>query len=137
MSLTPATIWLRNFARSALLNSERRTEAICTRHDNACNDNTALILVHVGPCIKLKKIHVTQIRTLAKFDGSVIQILPSGIPSKDLHRTQKKSVSHYFATYLYPYHLPLEIKSVVTRDRDQRIIVECCHLRMLSTNRKK
>ena len=35
MSLTPATSPLRNLALSVLLNKDRRTDAICTRHDSA------------------------------------------------------------------------------------------------------
>ncbi|XP_038220964.1 exportin-7 [Zerene cesonia] len=33
--MTPAASWLRNLARSVLLNSERRTDASCTRHASA------------------------------------------------------------------------------------------------------
>ena len=36
MCLTPFTSWLRNLALSGLLNSDLRTDAICTRQDNAC-----------------------------------------------------------------------------------------------------
>lgn len=44
MSFTPITIWLRNLALSALLNNDRRTDAICTRQDNAWKRKKFLIV---------------------------------------------------------------------------------------------
>ena len=38
MCLTPVTSWFKNVALSALWKRDRRTEAICTRHDNACQN---------------------------------------------------------------------------------------------------
>ena len=38
---TPATSWLRNLPRSALLNRERRTLAICTRQERASGERLA------------------------------------------------------------------------------------------------
>lgn len=38
---TPSTRWERNLALSALLNKERRTEAICTRHERTCGGNNS------------------------------------------------------------------------------------------------
>ncbi len=44
MCLTPVTSWLRKVALSVLWNSERRTEAVWTRHDNACKHTKHIII---------------------------------------------------------------------------------------------